>query len=104
MGICCAQGNLGAAKKASTEVFEDELQKAGSGARERSGRPVELNSHNRDVEMYLENSKLLLSSNPEINVIAFRKRNRKSGMTTRPSNMTCQLRTNPDLNYAQPKF
>lgn len=74
MGICCAQANIGAAKKAQTEVFEDVLEKAGNGAKEKSARPIELNSHNRNVEMYLERSKLLLSSNPRINVMFYKEK------------------------------
>lgn len=68
MGICCAQSNQGGVKKASEEVYEDILDKGGVNVNERNTKPIELNNHNRDYEVYLEQSKLLLSSNPKINV------------------------------------
>lgn len=67
MGICCAQDNQGGAKKA-TEAYEDILNKGRVNAKERATEPIEFNSHNKDYETYFEQSKLLLSSNPKINV------------------------------------
>lgn len=68
MGTCCAQSNNLLTKKASEEVFEDILQKSGRSIKERTSKPIEQTGHDRDNEIYNEKSKLLLSSNPRINV------------------------------------
>lgn len=68
MGICCAQNSFVSDKKPISEIFEEVIQKSN---RSKTGNPrvtQEVTSVINEHEIYLENSKILLSSNPKINV------------------------------------
>jgi hypothetical protein len=72
MGICCAQNNLESDKKLLSEVLEEVIQKSNCSRQDNPKQTQELTSVINDQEIYLDNSKLLLSSNPKITVMLLR--------------------------------
>lgn len=73
MGICCAQNSFVSDKRLVNEIFEEIVQKSN---RSRTGNPrptQEITSVVNEYEIYSENLKMLLSSNPKINVRILRK-------------------------------
>jgi len=69
MGICCAQKNFEADKNPLNEVFGEVIQKSNRSSHENPKQAQEITNIINEQEIYIENSKLLLSTNPKINVM-----------------------------------